>query len=571
MTNPNPNPVDERLRADLRSVLQRDPDALHNADHLQGLLADLAPDMPSALRAACVAVARSNATNWLTQTPPYSEEQVVNWLRSQYPDVQPDAARQAVAAFAALSRTGAGTLGAAERATPVGAAVASPVFDEPTVAGTVEQPLAPPPAVTPPPGPGPVSPSSTGPIPQFPPTVMSDRPPAANAMTQMPQHPSLPPQHPSLPPQQGGWVAPPPPPPPPNRRKVWLIAAVVAVLLIGGGVGAFFLLKGGDTKLAAPKDVAAKLDGTAITVTWQPVPKADHYVVTDTSGALGSKTVSSASATFGTGATQNHTFVVTAYTKDNKGGDKSQSATWSAVLAGPKDVSISASGNDLNMTWSAVPGAASYQVGASDDSSFQPQSVSGTSVTLKNVVYTEHHFVVSAVQGGKAGLPSFKAWTPDKPLTAAQAALAYKLPADMVEPGSCISSYVTGTDKSYVSAVVSCSPANVSSSDGPKNLYADQINDGDYQSFVNSHFGTNLPQRKGCDDSFPSAVSQWYWVNGNNQKQGDEFCWYNSDSDTSVFAWSYLAANVVVQVEGSYPTTRTGLHDWWGTNLDFLN
>src|SRR4051812_37597693 len=83
--------------------MQRDPDVLSNADHLDALLADLAPDMPPGLRSACVAVARTNATSWLTQTPPYSEEQVVAWLRAQYPGLTPDVALQAVAAVAQLN------------------------------------------------------------------------------------------------------------------------------------------------------------------------------------------------------------------------------------------------------------------------------------------------------------------------------------------------------------------------------------------------------------------------------------------------------------------------------------
>src|SRR4051794_14891589 len=102
-------PVDERLRAVLVSAMQRDPNALRNADHLHGLLADLAPDMPGDLRSACVAVARTNAVNWLTQTPPYSEEQVVAWLRAQFPDMRPDVAGQAVAAFALLTGARGGT------------------------------------------------------------------------------------------------------------------------------------------------------------------------------------------------------------------------------------------------------------------------------------------------------------------------------------------------------------------------------------------------------------------------------------------------------------------------------
>src|SRR3954467_10433283 len=96
-------PVDERLRRVLVSAMQRDPNVLRNADHLHGLLADLAPDMPADLRSACVAVARTNANNWRTQTPPYSEAQVVAWLRAQFREMKPDVAGQAVAAFALLT------------------------------------------------------------------------------------------------------------------------------------------------------------------------------------------------------------------------------------------------------------------------------------------------------------------------------------------------------------------------------------------------------------------------------------------------------------------------------------
>jgi hypothetical protein len=95
----------------------------------------------------------------------------------------------------------------------------------------------------------------------------------------------------------------------------------------------------------------------------------------------------------------------------------------------------------------------------------------------------------------------------------------------------------------------------------------DQINDGDYQSFVDTHFGTNLPHKAGCDDSYPDAGTRWTWVDtGTNKTQGDEFCFYNASRSISVFSWSYYQQNIVIQIEGTYPTTRTGLHNWWSNS-----
>jgi hypothetical protein len=587
VNQPNFTQVDERLRAVLLNAMQRDPKVLSNADHLHALLADLAPDMPVGLRSACVAVARTNATSWLTQTPPYSEEQVVAWLRSQYPDLTVDNAHQAVAAFAQLTgaRPGPGTPAApaAAAAAATGAAAAPPVFDQPTVAGSVAGAAAAPPSF-PPAAPQPVSqPAAASPVftpPPSQPAVQqpvaqqplaqpgpfqpagTDRPPVSAMQTEMPMHPSFPP---------GAWPpsAPPPPPPAKSRgKKLPIIAAIVAVLLIGGGLGAFFLLKGGDDKgLAAPQQVTAKPDSFgSVAVSWKPVPGADHYKITDLTGNVPNEVVEQGTSyVFEGAATKDHRFVVQAVDKDGSAGAKSEPEVWAKRVAAPTTFQATAADFDLQLTWSKVAGASGYQLRDEDDPSFTPETITGTSYTVKNAIYSTHHFTVAALSDGDAGAATTATYTPLHELTADQAALAYKLTTDLVDPTSCKGDSAD-EENVYVSAAVSCIPTDPGGS-GPPILYASQLTSGDQNNYEQDHFG-RMQSKVGCEDSFPASGTHATWqLSGTTI--GDEYC-FQASNLTNVFAWTYYDENIVIQIEGKYPATRSGMHEWWGNHVTLL-
>jgi hypothetical protein len=108
--------VDPRLLSALHAAQELDADALHDGEHLEALLADLAPDVPAALRESCVLVVRTRAVDLLHANAGYSTPKVAAWLRAQFPRLGQDQAEIAISTVAA-ARSGdrnvsdAGTMG----------------------------------------------------------------------------------------------------------------------------------------------------------------------------------------------------------------------------------------------------------------------------------------------------------------------------------------------------------------------------------------------------------------------------------------------------------------------------
>jgi hypothetical protein len=227
-------------------------------------------------------------------------------------------------------------------------------------------------------------------------------------------------------------------------------------------------------------------------------------------------------------------------------------------------VSVKQNGFDLDVTWSPVAHATSYLLSDST-SSGQPTTVNGTSYTVTDAVYSEHSFVVKAVAGSTTGPDSDAGtWTPANTLSTAEATLAYKLPDTLAAPGSC--SADTTTEQKYsslVTAVIRCDPIVHGRNNGPAYLYADQLAAGKQKAFERSFYGGALHTDKaGCANNYPdSGTHSVWWIGSAKNVMGDEFCFASSDS--SSFAWTYYRENVVIQVEGPPPTTRSGLHAWW--------
>jgi hypothetical protein len=536
VSQPNPNQAIEALRATLVSARQRDPNALQNADHLQSLLTDLAPDMPPALRDACVAVVRTNATSWLTQTPPYTPDQVGAWLVSQYPELSRQAAAQAVAALGSLPANA-----------PAAPSVPSPVFEPTVVTPSFEKTSAPSPmfdqqTVGPPPG-------------QF----------AAAAPSPAPAFE----QHPSIPPGQASWQTP-PTSSSPRKSKTPLIIAIVAVLLIGGGVGAFFALKGGSSgssKLAAPSGVQTALHGTdAVMVSWQPVAHADHYLITDTSGGLQPQTAHGTQYVFPNAAGTDHQFVVQAVTSDGTAGAKSSPATWTkhVALVAPAGFQISTAGFNLRLSWAAVNGATGYQLRDLSNPSFTPDTINDTSIIVDNSSLTSHQYTVAAVSGSETGPPASQKYSPQNDLSAAEAALAYKLPSSMVRTGSCKAYHSDENHAGWnVIAAIYCTPAAGARADGPKIVYVDQTRPGRLRDYERGYFGISRIGG-GCNSSYPASGVKGTWNYKKGEPiQGDTFCRINS-SNYAEWAWSYTKDNIMMEVAGSATTTsRAGLFNWW--------
>jgi hypothetical protein len=265
---------------------------------------------------------------------------------------------------------------------------------------------------------------------------------------------------------------------------------------------------------------------------------------------------------FADAAGENHRFVVQAYDADGKAGTKSVPASWAKQepLVAPAEVTAVQSGNDLSVSWSAVPNATGYLLRDAGDSSFSPATISGTSYTVTDAIYAPHQFEVAAVNGSETGPNATSAsYTPAHQLSAGQQAMAYKMPTSLVKPGTCTADTADENSSIYVSAAVSCEPASGARHDGPQVLYALQLTPGDQNKYEQAHFG-HMASRAGCESSFPASGTHGVWsVNG--KTQGDEYCYANNGHN--VFAWTYYRENIAIQIEGTSPTTRSGLHAWW--------
>jgi hypothetical protein len=266
-------------------------------------------------------------------------------------------------------------------------------------------------------------------------------------------------------------------------------------------------------------------------------------------------------------AAQDHRFVVTAYSSGGRAGRGSAPVLWRKLLplTAPTGLTAKQSAFDLDLSWSAVRNATGYQLRDEDDPSFDPAISSGTTYVAKNAIYSSHIFTVTAVNGSRTGQPATTSWTPKHKLSAGEMALAYRLPSSFVVPGSCQSS---APDSDYISAEVSCDPASPRS-DGPTILYADQIKSGDESAYESRAFGSNLPSRAGCHNVYPASGTEGTW-SSDGKTIGNEYCFLASNGD-SVFAWTYSADSIVLQIQGAPPATRTGLNAWWyatpGTGL----
>jgi hypothetical protein len=351
-----------------------------------------------------------------------------------------------------------------------------------------------------------------------------------------------------------------------------LILAIVAVLVIGGGVGAFFALKGGgsssgSSKLAAPTGVQAMAHGTdSVMVSWQQVPDADHYLVTDTTGGLQPQTSNATIYIFDHAAGADHTFVVQAVNSDGTAGAKSQPATWTkqVALVAPTGLHVSRKGFSLQLSWSAVSGATGYQLRDLSNPGFTPGTISDTSAVVDNASLDSHRYTVAAVSGSDTGPTATLPYQPDHVLSAAEADLAYKLPGSMVEIGSCTPYHSDENHAGWnVVAAITCTPAPGARADGPKIVYVDQTRPGRLRDYEQGYFGIKRTAG-GCQASYPASGVKGTWDYKKGQPtQGNTFCRINS-SNVAEWAWSYDKDNIIIEVAGNASTTsRAGLFNWW--------
>jgi hypothetical protein len=353
--------------------------------------------------------------------------------------------------------------------------------------------------------------------------------------------------------------------------------ALVAVLLVAGGVVATVLLTGKHragtpTALAAPQHVTVTSTGFgALTVSWRRVPHADYYVISDQTGNQTDQTVRSATAyTFPGAAAKAHLFEVRAVANSASYRDsrESRAPRWNATLPPPAGVTAHASGNDITVSWDSVIGASSYQLTDLKDSSIHAASITTTSYTVSDAIYAPHEFAVKAVAGATVSAASTPySWAPVAQLSAAEATLAYKLPSALAKTGSCTSDSNFQQEKSsYLAAVISCEPSAGHRADGPSQLFAMQVNPGEMQPFESNLYNGDTELKPGCANTYPTAGTRyhWYFKNTPNTTVGDTYCFVTNTGD-SVFAWTYNSENIVLQIQGSTPTTRTGLHSWWSS------
>jgi hypothetical protein len=127
----------------------------------------------------------------------------------------------------------------------------------------------------------------------------------------------------------------------------------------------------------------------------------------------------------------------------------------------------------------------------------------------------------------------------------------------LAEPGSCQAD-TSDEESTYVSAAVSCTPASPIGADGPQSLFASQLT-GSQNAYEQDQFG-KMQLKAGCESYYPESGTHATWsIDG--KTMGDEYCFENGGHN--VFAWTYYKENISIQIEGTAPTTRTGLHDWW--------
>ena len=150
-----------------------------------------------------------------------------------------------------------------------------------------------------------------------------------------------------------------------------------------------------------PGKPTASLSGTTITVSWSAVTGATAYnVVCSTGGLTAQNDVNGTSTTF-TG-TAGSTYAFTVAAKNTGGTSSASTASDNVVLipAVPGKPSASASGTTITVSWTAVNGAATYNVVCSTGGLTSNNDVTGTSTTFTGTAGTTYAFTVAAKNSG---------------------------------------------------------------------------------------------------------------------------------------------------------------------------
>jgi hypothetical protein len=190
-----------------------------------------------------------------------------------------------------------------------------------------------------------------------------------------------------------------------------------------------------------------------------------------------------------------------------------------------------------------------------------PDIVNSTSYVVRNASLTAHHFSVSAVQDGAPGPQATEAFAPKHTLSAAEAALAYRVQSSVVVPGSCEAHTGDALERRYVEAAISCRPVGARLHK-PTFLYVTQLKPGTQNAYERARFASDMDTGGGCGDGpgYPEHGVRGTWT-ANHKTYGDTYCFVAGNY--SVLVWTYYQGNVVFEANGRAPTTRTGLWNWW--------
>ncbi|HEY2298850.1 MAG TPA: toll/interleukin-1 receptor domain-containing protein [Jatrophihabitans sp.] len=386
-----------------------------------------------------------------------------------------------------------------------------------------------------------------------------------------PQPPQPQPRQPQPPQPQGAPTQVLPPPggtqSTPSRRRSWIIAAIVAAVVVATGIVAIIAATGGSDHhpLAAPQHVAVTSSGTDLDVSWDAVPGANSYRVTDSQGQSGPVTVHTTNYTLRNAIYRNHRLVVVALDSGGSAGAGSAASSWAArprpaVLAAPSGVSVTSSGYDLRVTWTAVTHATGYRIA---DGTAEV-SETGTSHVFPNGIYSNHRYVVTAVDGTSTSRASTPAtWTAKTKLSPDEQRLAYRVPSTTADPGSC-EGYPAGEKEANVVAEVRCTAASVSSQATMTALFAKQIRPRALTAYEHSHYNATFkePKNGSCRSAgHNGARTNWSFGTG-NPTVGDLFCYYGDNKQT-VLAWTYDSDSVVLQVQATLPVRLDKVYTWW--------
>jgi hypothetical protein len=414
-----------------------------------------------------------------------------------------------------------------------------------------------------------LAPAAAGPVHSPPPDASTIAPNAPANAAPRPQQPTGPMR---VMPPPGGW--PPGPqqgngggPPARPRRRGWIIAAVAAAVVAAAGIVAIVLAGGGNghSPLAAPQHVLLAAEGTDLNLSWDTVSGASSYRVSDTVGGSKPVTVDTTTYTVHNAIYRNHRFVVVALDSGGGAGADSTAFRWAAkpqppTLIAPSGVTVTSSGFDLQLSWSSVPHATGYRIadGITD------VSETGTSHVFPNGIYSDHRFVVTAVDGASAGPPSDPAtWTAKTKLSTAERQLAYRVPDQTADPGSCVA-YPAGEKDPDVVAEIQCTAASVHGQATMTTVFAKQIRPRSLTAYEHAHYSATFKEPKNgqCAAAGKNGARTTWSFGTNNPSVGDLFCYYGSDK-TTVLAWTYDSDSIVLQVQATLPTKLGTVYTWW--------